>query len=332
MSVGDLIMSDCVAIMELMELINGNSGFNITWCIMKLFLRTFSFFQSLLFITMIAVLRTYFGLASHKVKPSKTKIVLAIMLVFSVSGIMGVLWSLPKGTSVQTCLGLEGNFSDHVSKILLNVLMIITMVLFLVSVFCYIILAIAIKCKNNVQAKSHKLEILTTKVGLVVFVIFLICYVCPFLPAIVPKGTLGPAKYRQNRNSLFNTLALLQSAISPVVYILSNSSLKKSFVKSCYMVQCTMNHTASDEETTNASSSMNTSTSVSTLRHITETQYLGVNKHRRILVKEFQGLRNKASTSGNNVTTAIGSFANRTTRRVKDIPSDGDRYQDVLEW
>lgn len=230
MAVGNFVMSDMTSVMEIVQVFRNFVPIGPVWCHILVFLRTFSFSQSMLFISLVAVLRVWGGLASHYIGLSLKLVVASVVVIYSLSLTWAGVWLLPEWNTITVCMAAESEGSGLAVLIYL----VITTALFIITVLSYCILFIGIRCKTAqtvALAGNTKSEILTLKAAVTVTIIFLLCFIIPFVPATFDGTSIGSSRHVLHVVNIFNSLAYLQSALNPYVYIATNSRFRRVYWK-----------------------------------------------------------------------------------------------------
>jgi hypothetical protein len=231
MAVGNLVMSNITSMMDLVTVARRFVPVGAAWCYVLVFLRTFSFSQSMLFITLVAVIRAASGLSKHYVSLTVKKAVTCVVIVYALSLLWAGLWVMPGWRNVNLCLGILGTAAPTPLRLYL----IASVVMFVITVCSYSLLLIGLRCKKAQSvalAGNKKSEILTLRAGVTVSVIFLLCYLLPFIPAVVKFTELAPLSAILHILHGFNSLACLQSALNPYVYLITNGRFRRIYMKS----------------------------------------------------------------------------------------------------
>ena len=231
MSVGNLVMSDITSIMEIVLVARRFVPVGPVWCYIHVFLRTFSFNQSILFITVVAVIRAWSGLASHPVNLTTRSALACVVCVYVTSSVSAALWVLPSASGISLCMG---RLQDSTPLSVIVSLLSVVVILFFITLVSYICLTVSLHCKNKQSTAvigSKKSEILTLKAAITVSITFLLCYLLPFLAAINFRDV--PIHGYIHVLGAFNSLAYLQSVINPYIYLVTNQHFRRVFVRTC---------------------------------------------------------------------------------------------------
>jgi hypothetical protein len=230
MAVGNFVMSDVTAVMEIVLVLRQFVPVGFPFCHILAFTKTFSFTQAMLFISLVAVLRVSAGLSKHYVGLTYRRVIAYVGVVYAVALSWAWTWLLPRFNMTGVCNGKEGK------QALLPVFiyLLVTAILFIITVLSYAILSIALACKKAQSvalAGNRKSEILTVKAAVSVSIIFLLCFLVPFAPVMFSEALQNsPAVLHVVH--IFNSMACLQSALNPYVYLAANGRFRKVYWRS----------------------------------------------------------------------------------------------------
>ena len=255
MAVGNFVMSDVTSVMEIVSIVRHYVYVGRAWCHIVIFLSTFSFTQSMLFITLMAVIRIWSGLSTHRTALSTKKVVVFISIVYVLSIIWGAMWSLPDTGDLNggSCFETRG---QSITFVFLPYF-IMTSVLFIATVCSYVTLIVWMCCKNT-MAGNRKSEILTLKAAVAVTVLFTVSYLIPLIDNFVYLDL--PANGSASVLHTFVCLGYVQSALNPYIYLATNSHFREIYKATCCKVLscCTQRPRAvSDSSNTNNTTSSN---------------------------------------------------------------------------
>ena len=255
MAFGNFVMSDVASAIEMVYIVKHYVPFGRAWCYSVAFLSAFSYTQSMLFITLIAVIRAISGLSKYHNKFSTKTVIIYIAIVYALSIVCGITWSIPGIGDVDHCLGYDT--SESVSNIFVSYI-ILVITLFIITFCSYLTLILWMHCKNS-MAGNRKSEILTLKASVAVTVLFVACYVTPLLAGFVSMDV--PLHQMTHVMNVFNVLAYVQSAVNPYIYLATNSHFREIYKTTCYKVlSCCIQRprAVSDSNSGNNNTSSNT--------------------------------------------------------------------------
>ena len=225
-------MSDVTSVMEIVLVLRKFTPVGTVWCYINVFLKTFSFSQSMMFITLVAVVRAWSGLSRHSIGLSVNKAISCVIVVYVLSIVWSCIWILPGVFGINECMGQIQQWSHHRAFAVL-IFLIIVIILFITTIGSYFLLIIWMRCKNVTNASFvKKSEILTLKAAKTVSTIFIACYLIPFLPAALRLVNLVPMHHVIHILYGFNSLACLQSALNPYVYLATNAHFRRIYWRS----------------------------------------------------------------------------------------------------
>ena len=237
MSVGNFVMSDVTSVMEMILVLRKFVAVGPGFCYVNVFLRTFSFGQSMLFIALMAVLRAWSGLTKTYTSLSLKKIIICVVAVYVLSLVWAGVWVKPSFNTTSICNGMPAPVNMTVLMIFLGV----TIFLFLLTLLSYVALGTGIRCRrvqNTIVTGSKKSEILTLQAAITVSIVFIVGYFIPFMPAVISFPKFVPLYNLLHVFSVFNSLAYVQSAVAPYIYLGTNAHFRRAFKKSCKRVFC----------------------------------------------------------------------------------------------
>ena len=191
----------------------------------------------MLFIALVAILRTRSGLARKHITLSRRAAIISVTMVYVFSIVWAAVWVLPEMGSIYLCMGEFGR--KKIPQVPVLVYMSMNGIVFIVTFLSYAILTCHMRCKNRQNTSiMNKTEILTLKAGVSVSIIFIVSYLMPFVPRVVlfrqyvgPQNALHVIK-------LFVSLTYLQSALNPYVYMATNSNFRKIYWKTLCRTFC----------------------------------------------------------------------------------------------
>ena len=205
-------------------------SWGIHWCRIKLFIRSVSFYSSILVLTMVTIVRCHAVTKSTQWKLTWYK---AIIIV--VSGIMlGSLQSLldinENSSTLWQCTGMLSSRFNKVDKTVVFVNMVIVFVGIFTSIACSFAMFCYLKFRpSKAVGTVNYLSILSLKTGFFITLSMLLSYFLPFFPAFVDLRKFDKEPWMWSHILGVSTvLSYIHSMLNPIIFLIGNKALRKS--------------------------------------------------------------------------------------------------------
>ena len=221
-----------VAPMELVELSHKLAGESWLWCKVKIILRTGVFYNAMLLLLAIAIIRLAHGLTTKKIDLRCQHIIMICILIALPAVTLTLMSSSDRGVTMMTCR------NDIVGLLMaiqqfgeLEVIFIPTVIIFVSTVISYIALIITLKIRDRLIAQNQnqpkrKFHIVTSRVAFWVITGFCVSYLCPFISKLVQIWWQPSLQELPHNMAAYNAALFIQATVHPLIHFRQNVTFR----------------------------------------------------------------------------------------------------------